>query len=478
VSEFYQLGMSQDELDFVDVDLIGDDPLFVDPFLLRTEQNEWAQECVLLVQDFFVNLLSALRDGPQARVEQLLRELGEPNETHLGYSGYIAQGRGLGQGLGAQVGDALAKSRALESGVLQDLEDTVLMVPGIGRDMISDLTTNVIRGPLVEYTQDVAAAHAIELSPTAARVWDRVEHRWDTVRAEVPRPDAGRGPRPLLLVPKSIVRVELTFKSSEYYRYFMLDFLAGLELNANSELVRLLKDGTPKVTKRDLIRKYGSGKDAVASLTARFPEVLDKYRERKRSVPPRPATPQQVSLALGLAGPDFDALLAAVVACNPGPADATTYHRAVMALLTAIFRPELVLPVIELEVNAGRKRIDIAYTNVASAGFFHWLVFQQGVHAPNVLAECKNYTREIANPELDQLAGRLDPYRGTFGVLVCRSIGDRAAFNASCRDRVRNDMWMVGMDDVDLQRLVVARKSVDPLDLFQVMKALFDPLVM
>jgi hypothetical protein len=479
VSEFYRLGLSQSDLHFVDVDLLGDDPLFVDPFLLRTSDDPWAHECVALVQDYFKELLAALRNGPEPRVRELLSGLREPNETHLGYSSYLARGRGIGAELGDRVGKALSGSKAIETGVLEDLEDTVLMVPGIGRDLISDLTTNIIRGPLVGYTGEVAGAFDIGLSPTIVRVWDRDSHRWEPVQAVLPRPEVGRGPRPLLLVPKSIVRIELTFKAQEYYRHFMLEYLAELELSSpNSELVRMLKDNTPWVAKKDLIKKYGSGKEVVAYLTGRFPNVLDAYRGRKRGVPARPATPGEVASALGLEGPDFDKLLADVLVVPAGRAKAGKYHRAIAELLKALFHPDLVLQEIELEINSGRKRIDIGYTNVATEGFFHWLANQQGVHAPRVFAECKNYNQDLANPELDQLAERLNPFRGQFGMLVCRSIDDRDWFQKSCQDALKNGHYMIGIDDADLRRLVETRKSGDRLEFFRVIKSLFDPLVM
>ncbi len=138
----------------------------------------------------------------------------------------------------------------------------------------------------------------------------------------------------------------------------------------------------------------------------------------------------------------------------------------------------LVLPAIGQEINQRRKRIDLAYTNVASEGFFHWLIFHHGVFAPRVFAECKNYTREVGNTEVDQLAGRLTRDRGQFGMLVCRRIDDRSTFNLRCRDAVRQGHYMIGVDDDDLRRLVRARKSADPLDFFRAVKDLFDPLVM
>ncbi len=85
-SDHYNLGRTQPSLEFVDVDIYGDDRLFVDPTAIRLLDTEWTNECAALVQDFFRTVLHAIRHGDGARARRLLRGLSEPNETHLGVS--------------------------------------------------------------------------------------------------------------------------------------------------------------------------------------------------------------------------------------------------------------------------------------------------------------------------------------------------------------------------------------------------------
>jgi hypothetical protein len=83
ISEYYKLGRSQSTLDFVDVDVKKDTPLFISPKALTMLPSEFGDECVHLVQSFFHKVLELIKDGQDAEAESLLSVLREPNETHL-----------------------------------------------------------------------------------------------------------------------------------------------------------------------------------------------------------------------------------------------------------------------------------------------------------------------------------------------------------------------------------------------------------
>ena len=92
-----------------------------------------------------------------------MRRLGEPNETHLGYSRGRSDGRGLTGKRAIEFADKISQSKAAATGLLQDLEDTALFVPKIREDLLSDMTTQIIRGPLIRYTQRMCEFHEIPM---------------------------------------------------------------------------------------------------------------------------------------------------------------------------------------------------------------------------------------------------------------------------------------------------------------------------
>jgi hypothetical protein len=471
VSEYFRLNRHQGELDFVDVDIRGDTPVYVDPRALRLLTTDWGQECISLVQHFFRTVLAAIRAGDDVRAQRLLSGLHEPNETHLGLSTDHARGSGLGTGLAVDVWQALSETDAAVTGLLQDLEDTALLVPGIDRDRISDIATNIIREPLIRYTQDACEHYGIPLREgvDSGALWDQQQATWTSRHVRLPVTNEGK----LLLVPKAIVRKVLDYDRSEYLNHYLLTTLQDVELSAGSELVQLLKNGSRRVTKKSLKEKYGTDKGSIARLTREHPEALENYRADKRRRFKEPLTHEDFFVeGLGDA-PELPTLLQAVTEIDAGRDAATEYHRAIENFLTALFYPNLTSPQIEYPIHDGRKVIDISYANVATRGFFGWLA----KHYPcaMIFIECKNYSSDPANPELDQIAGRFSPRRGQVGLLICRSIDDKERMAARCRDTANDGRgYVIALDDDDLRELLGQYQATGELTL---LRERFDALI-
>lgn len=475
VSTIFKLKRSQATLDFVDVDVERDTRVFVSPRALALMQTDWGDGCVSLIQNFFETVLQLIKDGKNDKAEALLQELREPNETHLGMSRGKSRGRALGNDSAHDVWAALSQSAAAKSGLIQDLEDTVLLIPGISVDIVSDITTNIIRGPLIEYTQEQAKQLGIPLMQgvPSGPMWHPGRDEWITQFVELPMTVTGK----LLLVPKAIVRRTSLYDMQYFYRHYMLEEMQREELKAGSALVTMLKKG-PKVHKSDLIKKYGSDKKAVIEQTLKRPDVLDEYRKDMGKRPFLSLSHEDLENVEGDKPTDWDGLLNAVTSLDTGSEHAGAYEKAIEALLTALFYPDLVHPVYQHEIHQGRKRIDIKYTNMAGVGFFEWLA--KHYMAPQIFVECKNYGAEVANPELDQLSGRFGRSRGNVGILVCRSFKNKAKFEQRCRDTALDDRgYIIALDDADLRALVEARKSDQEAAYreYSVLRKRFDALI-
>lgn len=450
-SDHFKLRKSQNQLDFVDIPLDTDISLYVDPYALSVSGNDWLRECGNIVVNFFGYFLSVIRNNDEAKSMRVIANLHEPNDTHLGLSKGRPSGRGWGGKQGRMLYERLRTSAAVKSGELKDLSDIELFIPGIGSDKISDLTVNVLRGEFVAYTEEQCQLLDISTQKVNSGLyWNYESTCWESRYAHLP---VYKGER-IVLVPKVAVRVRLIPDHEEFFNKFVLDFLAAEHLNANDSLVTLLKKGTAKVYKKDLKNKYKLSKEFLYEFTIEHPEVLQSYKEsiRNKGIPivdKEIEERQRVPRAAAL----FDKTSLRNI--PPGHAAANDYHDFILGALTEIFYPWLTHPVKEQSVNEGRKRIDIVYNNSSENGFFSRLVQMHKILCPYVNVECKNYSEDPANPELDQLQGRFSRKRGQFGILVCRQINDPEQLLKRLQDVVNNtDGLIIVLDDSDIANLL------------------------
>jgi hypothetical protein len=119
--------------------------------------------------------------------------------------------------------------------------------------------------------------------------------------------------------------------------------------------------------------------------------------------------------------------------------------------LEFVFWPNLIYPRKETPIHEGRKRIDVTYTNAAKDGFFHRAHTAHQIASTMVMVECKNYSKDPANPEVDQLSSRFSTNRGRLGMLVYRDVNDYDLLIARCRDTAQDGRgFMLPLGDAQI----------------------------
>ena len=473
VSEVFSLGKSQSELDFVDVDVRRDNPLFVDPFAISQRPDPWSQHAHQIIFDFFQRVVNLIRSNDRAAALEAMSHLREPNETRLGYSHGRPQGAGIGDMQADDLVSSLAKSPAVRTGFLNSLEECELMVEGVGRDKISDLTTNIIRRKLATYTREQCELHGIPTTQLPLPpYYDAQSHQWRSDYFPLPQADG----RPLVLVPKLIARYTFSYNQQTFYRHFILNYLQAEHLSAGSSLVHTLRNGRRRVTKKDVAETYPCTKENIAAFARDHPEVLEEYRrhlarleQQNLAILPEEASERALATSL-------DQALTGIAV---GGDAANSYHSLMVGICEFLFFPDLVTPVKEQEIHQGRKRIDIVMSNSATNGAFEMLHRIRKVFCPYVFLECKNYRNDISNPELDQLAGRFSTNRGAFGILCCRRFEDRPLFVERCRDTYRDGRGLIiGISDDEVGHLLRSIASGKRLEVDRAVTRWIDEVVL
>jgi hypothetical protein len=224
--------------------------------------------------------------------------------------------------------------------------------------------------------------------------------------------------------------------------------LQAENLAAGSSLVQTLKNGRNVVYKKDIEESFPCTKENIFKFTVKHPDVLENYRSELQALEKSGDKDNDLSENESVIA---ELLSVALNSIPPGGDTASDYHNLMIGIVEFIFFPNLFKPIKELEIHEGRKRIDILMTNGAKSGIFQ--IFHQIRHIPcaYIPFECKNYSTDVANPEIDQLSGRFSVNRGKVGFLCCRSFDERHLFIKRCRDTYSDDRGIIiPLDDPTL----------------------------
>lgn len=461
ISEVFKLNAGQSELDFVDIDPGEDSPLFLDPFLISKRIDETSTSIDVTIKNYFQYLIDLIKVGNLPAAKDVFTHLNEPNDTCFGFSKAMPQGRGIAKVNSERIFESILSSDAIKTGLVTDLEDTAIFIEGVGPDLVSDMTTQIIRKDLIEYTKIQSSIWGIPLQVKPTGIfWDVTRKEWREEYDQV----LVIGNRRILLVPKYIVSYYRVYIDQQYHQHFVLEYLQSDHLARNTPVVeyKTLKSGEIKrvVTKKKLKEKVAPlSKEFLREFTKQNPQVFHDFQEQKKSTIKSLDNDDLETFNLDAV---VNHIISKPQSTDSGTGTATVYHRTVVGALELLFYPKLVSPKIELEINDGRKRVDIVFQNGAESGFFFSYPETARLPMHNIMIECKNYEEDPKNPELDQLSGRLSWHRGMFGILVCRNITNTTTFMSRCKDFWKDKgELIIGLTDSDLILLLNKLKAGD-----------------
>lgn len=400
-----RLPISQAEVDFVIPDLVADLPLCIDPFLMFKSRDASLREYHNKLVSLFNEGIRLFRDGKITDLARLI-DFPEVNEIGFGYSEGQIRGSGLGEQINSLLTNLLIECEPLQDRGLKHIEELQLISIGVGADRVSDITANILKQYLIEYTQGQAEIWGIPLSSTMPirHVFDFANWDWVDGYHDLPRNPLSGGP--LLLVPRRMVRL---LPWINYPDYVSNDF--RLFLGPRSRSPRY-----PGMTKE---KKAAVAKEEVVRVTRERLHLLDQYVTRKEREASE-ATP-----ALGsdrnsekLETQKGDALCSRLSELAPGGAAAKDYQRLVYEILNYAFEPDLTDGQMEVSTYLGSERRDIIYTNEAEASFWAYVRTQYG--SPLVMFEVKN-TAELEIDHVNQVAAYLGARLGMLGFIITRA---------------------------------------------------------
>lgn len=389
-------GVSQFAVDFVIPRMGIDVPIGIDPFLLYKSRDPEFVELHSLLMAVFSSGIEAVKERNFQEARRIL-SFPEPPEIGFGYTQRSKKGAGVGRRLTELLIETLlASPKLLERGV-RHVEEMQLVAIGIGPDRISDITANVLKQFLINYTRKQCDLWKlpIEADVPIEHYFDAERREWAAGHFDLPiNPETSE---PILLVPRRIVRTLPWINYDDFLR---------------SEFTSVLKGK----------RESAIDKQEIVAVSRTDVERIDRYvRTKERTA--ESATPSRSYLTLDDECAETEALKKRLESTPTGAVAAGDYQKLVLEILNVLFSPDLIDGEMEHKTVHGTERRDILFTNDSDESF--WSYIRQEHAGIFLMFETKN-TNDLDNTHINQTATYLGDRLGRLGFIVARKPAEEA----------------------------------------------------
>lgn len=267
-----------DEYGAFNISLVSDLPLFIDPFLLFNSGKSIYKELHGEIIKYLKFLkYKSVQGNIDAGLISAWYRFKEVRQTWLGFSVVENKGHGLGEKFAVALNEnfgRIFKNYGQEQITLgTHLEKLCLVREGVGKDNISDFTTNLIKNYLATYTQLFAKKYIKESKCDTFLVEKTIlnyqTESWESIEFYLPKYKNEY----VLLNPKDILTKDDVWinKSDLYDDFSRIRYsLKNEELRSqlNNYLLKIL--GVGKHTKKE-------ENEAIRKTILEFPELIDHY---------------------------------------------------------------------------------------------------------------------------------------------------------------------------------------------------------
>lgn len=278
------------------ISLVSDVPLFIDPFLLFNSKKPEYQALHDEIIDYLIFLRKKTESNNGRLTPGLINALYKFPEVKQNWFGYTVLGNS-GRGLGPKFADSLNTSfskvlsnfgdEQITAGI--HLEKILLVHPGVGKDAISDFTTNLIKRFLLQYTQEFATknidASKLKVFKVPKAEFNYTTETWASVEYTLPAfQDDFLLLTPIDILTKNDVWINRPDLYDEFERIPVAVPNDQLRAQINNYFSKVLNETRKKDAKGKFVREEPTKiEKAVAALQTirEFPVLIDYYIKNK-----------------------------------------------------------------------------------------------------------------------------------------------------------------------------------------------------
>ncbi len=269
--------------DFLNILMDKDIEVFICPFLIENSKLE--NEFSMKVYNRLVSFLTILnKEYVKPNNKNLgisfLSQLHEPNEIHFGYSS-SNKGKAVAKEKATIIFEALRNNRFAKQGLhtTNEAHNVLLLVKGIGQDIMSDIILNVCRDLFSEFTTKQVIKHKITDTKTfSCEFYNSISEKWEETNFTLPVYEDKK----IILIPQKIVSGKRAY--STRYNWFVASNHIAVELmnkkvksKKDDKFFKTLKDGAKKIIVKKIYETYKKPKEELIQFVLNYPGSLDEF---------------------------------------------------------------------------------------------------------------------------------------------------------------------------------------------------------
>lgn len=273
-----QFSVKDRDIEFVDIPVDKEDLLaFICPFLI---ENNKADKVVSKVSKRLRNFLSELnttyiKTNDFKNGIPFLDHLHEPNEYHLGYSD-SNKGKAVSKSKAKDIFQFLRNNKFARQGfsITNEAHNVLLLVDGIGQDIMSDIIANVCRDIFADFTLAICNKYSINTSSTNIEFYNDTTKKWETKVIGLPVYNSH-----IILIPSKQLSGGRAY-ANLYNWYISRNYLSKEILNQKAPpkgTVTQMKDGTKKAIIKEIYKHYKKPKKDLIDFVIKYPNSLDEF---------------------------------------------------------------------------------------------------------------------------------------------------------------------------------------------------------
>lgn len=221
LNDFFDIPITQEEVDFAIPFIDEDIPLYVDPFLMWKSPSLQDNSLHLLITNSFNHIGHLFNKGKEKEAVELLIRASECDEVGLGNS-KTKKGKRIGEKLSSKILNQFNSIPQIQKNGFVHFEELQLLVENFSKDRVSDISCNFIQSFLVDFTIEQSKKYGIPIEKvTLNNLYNPKKLEFGIEETHLPVNPITK--EPILFVPKRWLKNIPWINQDDYFKNYYVN---------------------------------------------------------------------------------------------------------------------------------------------------------------------------------------------------------------------------------------------------------------